>query len=347
MSVSRYDAGNRPCVSVQAHLSPALSAMQVHIEHKLLASLPMIQEVSHHLLDARGKQIRPICVLLSASIHGYTMGDQHIALAGIVELLHAATLLHDDVIDQADQRRGKQPAHAIWGNRSAILVGDYLYAMAFEWIAELEKADVIQALARSTRIIVEGEVRQLLATKSSNFSLQGVLATNQAKTAELFGIAFKLGAMIADVSEDIGQAAYALGLDFGMLYQLVDDVLDYYANPEDIGKPIFQDICEGKVTQPLIVLHQHASLSHQQALMAWVKGDKPLDVEGFEAIVRAYPQARKALMLAVGEQKDRLYERCQSLPSHASKPYLYALIDDVDLSLRDSVDQSSEVHSVG
>ncbi len=221
MSVSRYDAGNRPCVSVQAHLSPALSAMQVHIEHKLLASLPMIQEVSHHLLDARGKQIRPICVLLSASIHGYTMGDQHIALAGIVELLHAATLLHDDVIDQADQRRGKQPAHAIWGNRSAILVGDYLYAMAFEWIAELEKADVIQALARSTRIIVEGEVRQLLATKSSNFSLQGVLATNQAKTAELFGIAFKLGAMIADVSEDIGQAAYALGLDFGMLYQLV------------------------------------------------------------------------------------------------------------------------------
>jgi octaprenyl-diphosphate synthase len=318
---------NKPALlTLSAFFEKDLLSMQARIEKSLSQALPMIHEVSKHLLKGKAKHIRPICVLLSANMHAYQAGDEHIALAGIVELLHAATLLHDDVIDQAQTRRGKPAAQQVWGNKASILVGDYLYALAFEWIADLKQGDVIQTLSRSTSMIVQGEVRQLVQTKNLVFSLQAYEQTIQAKTAELFAVSFKLGAMIATDDALAHQHAYHFGLNYGILYQMFDDYLDYFADAKVIGKPVFQDIQEGKVTKPLIILHAYANDAEKQLLLDWLSQKAPFNHQVLQALIDKY--ALKIELQSRLRQRilDLRHQSC-ILPGQGKQATLHQLID--------------------
>ena len=221
------------------------------IEKRLQSEVALVNQVSGYIINSGGKRLRPVLVLLSARAFGYS-GDQHFNLAAIVEFIHTATLLHDDVVDASNRRRGQETANALWGNEAAVLVGDFLYSRAFQMMVDAQRMRVMDILAHATNVIAEGEVLQLLNCNDPDTTEQRYLDVIHCKTAKLFEAAAQLGAVLCDASPEQEQALAKYGMHLGTAFQLVDDVLDYSASSEEMGKNVGDDLAEGKPTLPLI-----------------------------------------------------------------------------------------------
>jgi octaprenyl-diphosphate synthase len=217
----------------------------------LYSEVPLIAEIGQYIVDNGGKRLRPLMVLLSALACGY-QGEQHCNLAAIIEFIHTATLLHDDVVDESTLRRGQDTANAVWGDHSSVLVGDFLYSRAFQMMVCLNNMEVMRILADTTNIISEGEVLQLLNAHNADATEADYYQVITCKTAKLFAAAAELGAIVANQDTTTQQQLAQYGLNFGIAYQLIDDVLDYSSSAEEMGKNVGDDLAEGKLTLPLI-----------------------------------------------------------------------------------------------
>lgn len=228
-----------------------LSAVNLLIKKRLHSEVALINQLSNYIIYSGGKRLRPVLVLLSARALGYEDG-QHINLAAIVEFIHTATLLHDDVVDDSNKRRGNDTANAIWGNEAAVLVGDFLYSRAFQMMVDCNSMRVMEILSDATNTIAEGEVLQLLNCNDPHTTEERYMDVIHFKTAKLFEAAAQLGAIISNSSPEQEFAMAKYGMYLGTAFQLVDDVLDYSSSSEEIGKNVGDDLAEGKPTLPLI-----------------------------------------------------------------------------------------------
>ncbi|MDX2225472.1 MAG: polyprenyl synthetase family protein [Rhodospirillaceae bacterium] len=229
-----------------------LKAVNRTIVARMQSPVALIPQLAGHLIAAGGKRLRPLLTLAAAKLCGYT-GERHIKLATCVEFIHSATLLHDDVVDESELRRGKESANTIWGNQSSVLVGDFLFSRAFELMVEDGSLKVLQILSRASSVIAEGEVHQLLTSNDTETSEAQYLEVIQAKTAELFAAAARIGAVVAGRPDVEEEALRAYGMNLGIAFQLIDDVLDYSARQAELGKTIGDDFREGKITLPVIL----------------------------------------------------------------------------------------------
>lgn len=218
---------------------------------RLSSDVPLVEKIAQHIIESGGKRLRPLLVLLSSRALGYDR-DEHLKLAAVIEFLHTATLLHDDVVDTSDMRRGRSTANAKWGNAPSVLVGDFLYARAFEMMVELQNLRIMDVLSHATAVIAEGEVLQLMNVKNPDVSEDKYMEVIHNKTAMLFEAASHTGALLAGATDEQEQALSAYGRHLGLAFQLVDDVLDYRGDAEAMGKNVGDDLAEGKPTLPLI-----------------------------------------------------------------------------------------------
>jgi len=221
------------------------------IRQKLHSHVALIRQVSEYIINSGGKRLRPALVVLSAGSFGYT-GQHHFNLAAVVEFIHTATLLHDDVVDESEMRRNRETANALFGNAASVLVGDFLYSRAFQMMVEVDNMRVMQVLADATNTIAEGEVLQLLNCRDPDVNEENYLRVIRFKTAKLFEAASRLGAILGNASPAHEKAMTIYGMHLGTAFQLIDDVLDYSGDHQDTGKNLGDDLAEGKPTLPLI-----------------------------------------------------------------------------------------------
>ncbi|WP_390624810.1 polyprenyl synthetase family protein [Mesopusillimonas faecipullorum] len=228
-----------------------MRAVDAVIRDRLDSDVVLIRTIGEHIVQSGGKRMRPALLLLVARALGY-QGNLHHLLAAVVEFIHTSTLLHDDVVDESDMRRGRSTANALFGNAASVLVGDYLYSRSFEMMVEADSMRVMQVLSQATTVIAEGEVLQLLNVHDPDVSLERYLQVVRYKTAKLFEAAAQVGAIVAGASAVHEEAAAAYGRHIGTAFQLIDDVLDYSGDAQALGKNVGDDLREGKPTLPLI-----------------------------------------------------------------------------------------------
>ena len=219
---------------------------------KAVSDVEMIPKLAHHLIDSGGKRLRPMLTIAAAKLAGYK-GQGHIRLAAAVEFMHTATLLHDDVVDESDRRRGKATARLVWGNQASVLVGDFLLGQAFRMMVEVGSLGALKILSNAAAVIAEGEVMQLTAAKNMGTTEDEYLAIINAKTAALFSAAAEVGATIAERPTEEQTALKSYGKNLGIAFQLVDDALDYGGDSQRLGKSVGDDFREGKITLPVIL----------------------------------------------------------------------------------------------
>jgi octaprenyl-diphosphate synthase len=229
-----------------------LKAVNRTIVARMHSPVALIPQLAGHIVAAGGKRLRPLLTLAATKLCGYA-GERHVKLATCVEFIHTATLLHDDVVDDSDLRRGQSSANAIWGNQSSVLVGDFLFSRAFELMIEDGSLKVLQILSRASSVIAEGEVHQLLTSNDTETSEAQYLEVIQAKTAELFAAAARIGAVVAERPDVEEEALRVYGLNLGIAFQLIDDALDYGGVASKLGKNTGDDFREGKITLPVIL----------------------------------------------------------------------------------------------
>lgn len=249
---------NKPSGSVKPIVDLTKADMErvnALILSKAGSDVEMIPEVANHLISSGGKRLRPMLTLATAQMFGY-QGDSHVRLATSVEFMHTATLLHDDVVDESDLRRGKSSARMIWGNQASVLVGDFLLGQAFRMMVETGSMEALRVLSDAAALIAEGEVFQLAVSKKMETTKDDYIAVIRGKTAELFAAAAEVGPIIAGASAEEQQALRNYGMNLGLAFQLVDDVLDYGGSSADLGKNVGDDFREGKITMPVILAYQ-------------------------------------------------------------------------------------------
>ena len=244
------------------------------------SEVTMIPEVANHLISSGGKRLRPLLTLAMASLTGYT-GDHHIKLAAAVEFMHTATLLHDDVVDESEMRRGRLAARKVWGNEASVLVGDFLLGQAFKMMVEVGSLRALEILSSAAAVIAEGEVMQLGAAKNTATTEDEYLAVIRAKTAELFAAACEVGPVLTQRPKAEAAACRSFGMNLGIAFQLVDDALDYGGKSAKLGKNIGDDFREGKITLPVVLSFRRGSESERgfwtRALEQGEIGDNDLD----------------------------------------------------------------------
>ncbi|TVR65662.1 MAG: octaprenyl diphosphate synthase [Candidatus Competibacteraceae bacterium] len=264
---------------IRAPIADDLDAVDALIRRQLHSDVALIDQLAGYIIDSGGKRLRPVAVLLAARACGYA-GRDHIAAAAIVEFIHTATLLHDDVVDESSLRRGRETANAIWGNQASVLVGDFLYSRSFQMMVGIGSLRVMEILADTTNAIAEGEVLQLLHCHDPDTSEERYMAVIHAKTAKLFEAAAQLGAVLAGRPRAEEQALARYGRRLGTAFQLIDDVLDYSASSAELGKNIGDDLAEGKPTLPLIHAMRHGARDEVQIIRAAIEhgGLEQLDI---------------------------------------------------------------------
>lgn len=228
-----------------------MTRLNACIQQRLQSDVVLINQIGTHIINSGGKRLRPIIHLLCARALGYS-GSQHIELSAIIEFIHTATLLHDDVVDSSELRRGQETANALWGNAASVLVGDFLYSRAFEMMVEIDRMPIMGILSHATNTIAEGEVLQLLNCHDPDTTEARYLEVIHNKTAKLFESASELAAVICECPTEQQKSLARYGMHLGCAFQLIDDVLDYTASAEDMGKNLGDDLAEGKPTLPLI-----------------------------------------------------------------------------------------------
>lgn len=250
---------------------------------QLHSDVGLVENIGQYIIDAGGKRLRPLLVLLSANSCGYN-GSQHASLAAIIEFIHTATLLHDDVVDTSDLRRGRATANAKYGNAPSVLVGDFLYSRAFQMLVAIGNMNIMKIIADTTNIISEGEVQQLINAGNPNTSETEYNEVIRKKTAQLFDAAAETGAVLAGASPEQQSAMGKYGHHLGMAFQLVDDALDYDGNTEELGKNVGDDLAEGKPTLPLIYAMQHGSTEQATLIRKCIENG---GIDQMDAILKA------------------------------------------------------------
>lgn len=251
-------AASRPplpsLAAIQTLAAPEMAALDTLIRQRLTSDVVLIHQIAEYIIGAGGKRLRPMLLLLATSAlsAGKPIERDAHQLAAVVEFIHTSTLLHDDVVDESDLRRGRKTANAVWGNAASVLVGDFLYSRSFQLMVELGRMDVQQILADTTNTIAEGEVLQLLHVRNPDTDEAAYLRVIERKTAILFAAATRLGALLAGADTATCDALHAYGLNLGYAFQIADDVLDYASDAATLGKNLGDDLAEGKMTLPLI-----------------------------------------------------------------------------------------------
>jgi octaprenyl-diphosphate synthase len=309
-----------PLNSIRSLLKEDLAATDQFIISELNSSIPLIQEIIQYVLTCGGKRTRPMVLLLSARALAYT-GKKQIDLAAVIELIHTATLLHDDVVDRSTLRRGHQTAHTIWGPNASVLVGDFLYSRAFQIVVNLRHDTILKIFAEATHYIAEGEILQLVNCNNPDTSEEFYFDIIQRKTAKLFEIAAELGALIATHSEEHIHALRQFGLHLGLAYQLIDDALDYNQSAEETGKNVGQDIAEGKNTLPLIYAMRKSKGKNLTLLRQAIETGSSQNLKTILSIIESTEAIKYTLQAAQSHAKQAI----QMLSSLAPSPYRKAL----------------------
>jgi octaprenyl-diphosphate synthase len=313
--------------SLELRTDPLTAAMQevdATIRERLSSRVALIDQISNYIISAGGKRIRPRLVLLFAQALGFE-GRERYELAAIVEFIHTATLLHDDVVDESSLRRGRQTANAMFGNAASVLVGDFLYSRAFQMMVSVNRMRVLEVLADATNVIAEGEVLQLMNIHDADLAVADYLRVIRFKTAKLFEASARLGAVLASVGMDVEECCADYGRSLGTAFQLVDDLLDYEGDPHALGKNVGDDLREGKPTLPLLIAMErgtrperelirhaieHGEVQGLQQIVEVVRRTGALDATRAVAQLEA-DQARACLrVLPQSEAREALLELC-------------------------------------
>ncbi len=273
-----FDEVTAPCQS-------DMQAVDELIHQRLSSDVALVNQLSHYIVNSGGKRLRPLITLLSAKVFNY-QGDMHYLLAAIIEFIHTATLLHDDVVDESDLRRGNETANALFGNAASVLVGDFLYSRAFEMMIDVDDMRVMQILATTTNVIAEGEVMQLMNIHDAETTEEKYLDVIHCKTAKLFEAATQLGAVLCQREEKEVQAMAAYGRYLGTAFQLIDDVMDYSSNSEQMGKNVGDDLAEGKPTLPLIYAIQQGTAEQAALIKSAIEKGGYDKVDEVQAIIK-------------------------------------------------------------
>ena len=247
---------------IQALIQDDIQAVDQLILKRLASDVVLINQIGHYIINSGGKRLRPLLVLLSARACGY-QGSEHCLMAAVIEFIHTSTLLHDDVVDESNTRRGNKTANEVWGNAASVLVGDFLYSRSFEMMVEPGNIRIMQVMSEATNVIAEGEVLQLLNCHDADTTKERYMEVIHRKTAKLFEAATQMGPILANKPE-LEAAFIAYGRHLGAAFQLIDDVLDYTANEDELGKSVGDDLAEGKPTLPLIYCLENGS-KHEKA----------------------------------------------------------------------------------
>ncbi len=256
------------------------------IINSLSSHVPLVEEISEYLIEAGGKRLRPLLVLLSARANGYE-GTDHIKLAAVIEFLHTAMLLHDDVVDQSELRRGRKTVNSTWGNAASVLVGDFLHSRAFEMMVEIGDMRIMEILSHATNTIAEGEVQQLSYIGNAELAEESYMEVITRKTAMLFQASTHTGAVLAGADQSQEEALRDYGLHLGLAFQLVDDALDYEGSTERLGKNVGDDLAEGKMTLPLIATVRDGTAEQADLIRKAIQERGARDLEEIAETVRA------------------------------------------------------------
>ena len=309
-----------PLQEITALIASELRQLNQMIEERIVSNLPYIVKLSKYLIAAGGKRIRPTLVLLSALAAGHrSPNTDHIALAAVIEFIHTATLLHDDVVDDAKLRRGTKTVKALWGNSASVLVGDFLYSRAFQILYDIGNATIAKDISDATNTISEGEVQQLVNLQHHDLSATTYMEIITRKTATLFKIACRTGAMLSNPKPEIIQAMTHYGLNLGLAFQLVDDIIDYN---QDTDKNCGQDLAEGKLTLPMIYALENGDVAQTKFLKsALCNGNVVAQVRAILEDTGALAYTRKQALYYA----EQAYRNLQPIPSSPYKESLSAL----------------------
>ncbi|MEH6564196.1 MAG: octaprenyl diphosphate synthase [Halopseudomonas sp.] len=296
-----------------APVSDDFDAVNQLILEQLHSRVPLVEKIGHYIISAGGKRLRPLVVLLGARACGLSDPRQH-SLAAIIEFLHTATLLHDDVVDTSDLRRGRSTANALWGNAPSVLVGDFLYSRAFEMMVALGDVQIMRVLANATNVIAEGEVLQLSKVRDANTDEATYMEVIRSKTAMLFEAACHTAGVLAGATAEQTEALRQYGNALGIAFQLMDDLLDYSGDAEEMGKNVGDDLAEGKPTLPLIYTMRHGTPEQAQLVRKAIQQGGSDQIGPIREAVSASGALDYTARLA-REQADEAVRLLQTLPA--------------------------------
>ncbi|MGX5202318.1 octaprenyl diphosphate synthase [Aliikangiella sp. IMCC44632] len=299
---------------------------QVILE-QLASDVVLVNQLGHYIVSAGGKRLRPLLVLMVANALGY-QGNLHQTSAAIIEFIHTATLLHDDVVDESDRRRGRETANALFGNAASVLVGDFLYSRSFQMMVQLDKMQIMQILANTTNQIAEGEVLQLMNCNDPNATEASYFQVIHNKTAILFAAACELGAIISD-RDELAKDLHQYGLHLGLAFQLMDDALDYISDGETLGKNVGDDLAEGKPTLPLIYAKQQSEGENAELIKQCIENG---GIEHLHAIQQIIQQTG-AIEYTLNKAKAEIDLAKQCLNKMPSNPFTQALYQLADIAV--------------
>ena len=300
-----------------------MQAVDAEIRKQLHSDVVLVRQVAEYIISAGGKRLRPALVLLSAGALGYQGTRQH-ELATIIEFIHTATLLHDDVVDESDLRRGRETANALFGNAASVLVGDFLYSRAFQMMVEVGDMRIMRVLSDATNIIAEGEVLQLMNCHDANVDADRYLQVIRYKTAKLFEAATQLGAIIGKANPETEAALASYGMHLGTAFQLIDDVLDYSGAEAETGKHLGDDLAEGKPTLPLIYVMHNGTTEQADCVRKAIESGGREDFSSVLAAIRATGALDYTKKQAKAEA-DHAATALQALPASKYKDSLLEL----------------------
>ncbi len=289
--------------AIRDFLGADMAAVDAVIRQRLHSEIVLVRQVADYIVGSGGKRLRPALLLLTAGACGYT-GRHHHELAAVVEFIHTATLLHDDVVDESGLRRGRPTANSLFGNAASVLVGDFLYSRAFQMMVTVDDMRVLQVLADATNVIAEGEVLQLMNCRNPGIDERGYLQVIRYKTAKLFEAATRLGAILGRMPQEAEDALASYGVHLGTAFQLIDDVLDYSGDHSVIGKNVGDDLAEGKTTLPLIYAMKHGTA--EQA--ARIRG--AIEHGGLDDLPEVLAAIQQSGALEYAREQARLEAKC-------------------------------------
>lgn len=310
-----------------APIAHEMTAVDAVIRSRLDSEVVLIRTIGEYIVGAGGKRMRPAILLMIAGALGYK-GTHHHLMAGVVEFIHTATLLHDDVVDESDMRRGRSTANAVFGNAASVLVGDYLYSRSFEMMVETDLMQVMAVMSGATSIIAEGEVLQLMNVHDPDVSMERYLQVVRYKTAKLFEAAAQVGAIVAGANQQIEEAASAYGRHIGTAFQLIDDVLDYSGNAEALGKNVGDDLSEGKPTMPLIYVMENGTPAQRSLIQEAIRTGEA----DFEAVALAI-QKTGALEYTRNVAQEEAKIARQAISVFPESEYRKCLLDFCDFAI--------------
>ena len=308
-------------------VAPDMAEVDRVIAQRLASGVPLVGEVARYIISAGGKRLRPVLLLLSCGALGYH-GPQRHHLAAVVEFIHTATLLHDDVVDESTLRRGRPTANQNFGNPASVLVGDFLYSRAFQMMVEAGSMRVMQTLADATNVIAEGEVLQLMNMHDASLDEEGYLRVIRSKTAKLFEASARLGAILASTAPELEAACADYGQALGTAFQVIDDVLDYEGNSAEMGKNLGDDLREGKITLPLILAMQRGNAAQQQTVREAIETGSEERLSDIVAIVRE-TGALEATHRAATAEAQRAIDAAMKLPDNAHRQAMVVLASEL------------------